>query len=377
MNRVWSQNGMALLITLAVIALLTAAGLETGKRVRRSTDLFNCESRGLEAQEAAWAGIQLALLILEEDANRNLEDSVQEAWADPRQLALAIQALNMNLDEHTLTITDELGKIQINSLVSAFPGHQFNEAQREMWERLLNLLVSGDKSRDLRDPAAIISSLKDWLDSKDDDAVTGVSGAEAPYYLDLSPPIICANAPFDHLNEIFNVKGVDRGLLKLTRNSLSDEEDGTGFGDFAISDVLTVSGMNPLNMATLNKDAGYKFSGTININTAPLLVLMALLPPGMEDQAQELFDYRIHQEEEGSFSNTLDKGWYERVIDLSKNEKKKFDRLIRYSSFLFQTSCRAKTDGIERTITALIQRQKDRETGRWRCKIIGVQGDSP
>ena len=162
---------------------------------------------------------------------------------------------------------------------------------------------------------------------------------------------------------------MDRDLL--ARRSLPGEEEGALFGDLSISDVLTVSGMD-----TLDKDAGYRFPGTININTAHPLVLMAMLPPGMEDQAQELCDYRIHQEEEGSFANTLDKGWYKQVIDLSANEEKKFDRLIRYSSHLFQAACLVKIHGIERMVTARIIREKDQESGKWKARIIRVVGDN-
>ncbi len=48
----------------------------------------------------------------------------------------------------------------------------------------------------------IINSLKDWLDSGDDDAITGLSGAESDYYEGLEPPYSCKNGPMDNLGEV-------------------------------------------------------------------------------------------------------------------------------------------------------------------------------
>ena len=41
-----------------------------------------------------------------------------------------------------VSIVDELGKIQVNSLVKFPDGRDFNESQRQMWEHFLNLAHS-------------------------------------------------------------------------------------------------------------------------------------------------------------------------------------------------------------------------------------------
>jgi len=64
------------------------------------------------------------------------------------------------------------------------------------------------------DPSAIINSIKDWLDSGDDDAITGLSGAESAYYQDLDPPYPCRNGPFPHLGELALLKGVTAELFE-------------------------------------------------------------------------------------------------------------------------------------------------------------------
>ena len=356
-----NKNGMALLICLAIISVLAAAGLELGKRVRNSTDHAIVLQESFRAEEMALAGINLAMLLLEGDANANETDSVQETWADPDILGSAIASLGYDTEKMTLSIVDELGKIQVNALITEFPGSTFNNDQKEFWERFLDLLISADKSEDARNPVEIINCLKDWLDSNDDDLETGTSGEESAYYQDLDPPYTCTNGPFDLLDEIFLVKGVSKDLL--THETVEGLPEVT----LEFSEAFTVFGMDD----TVSEKGRYSFPGTININTANDMVLAALLPSGMEDQVQELVDYRVQkQEETGDFVNTLDKGWYKTVIDLSEKEKKRFDRLVRYSSHIFKAECSATVGNTEKTIRAYITRKKDKETNRWTCRTI-------
>jgi general secretion pathway protein K len=359
---------MALLVCLAVIAVLSAAGLELGKRVGRSTELTAVLGDRFAVQEMAMAGVHLAMVILEQDANKNETDSVQETWADPLLLEQAVAALGYTSGKITLSIVDELGKIQVNAILSEFPGNAFNNDQKMLWERLLDLMISADKSEDERDPAEIINSLKDWLDSGDDDLETGTSGAESAYYQTLQPPYTCANAPFDLLDELFLIKGLSKGLGASEAIPLLDNMD----MDLMLEQNFTVFGMDD-QLVEKNR---YRFPGTININTANAMVLMALLPSGMEDQAQELVDFRAQkQQDEGDFVNALDKGWYKTVVDLTEKEEKQFERLIRYSSTVFKVECSAAIGTRTGSATAIVLREKDKETNRWICRIIRLTRD--
>jgi len=363
-----NNKGMALLVTLALISVLAAAGLELGKRVRNSADLAMEQQNKFIAEQMAVSGIYLAMAILAEDANTSESDSIQETWADTVKLSEAVNSL-YNHGEITLSIVDELGKIQINSLLNQFPGNELNEDQRMLWERLLDLVISSDKSVDLRDPSEIINCLKDWMDSEDNDTITGISGAESSYYQDLDPPYSCSNQPFDMLDELFMVKGVEEDLLKAADllTVLETEADLEGSLQPELGEILTVFGMDDEK----TEQGGYRFPGTININTANEMVLSALLPPGMEDQAQELVSFRAQKEkDEGEFVNALDKGWYEQVIELSDTEGIDFENMIQYSSDLFKAECSATVNSIERSVIAYIKRTKDEDTGRWRCRIL-------
>ncbi len=359
-----NNQGVALFMTLALIFVLTTAALEVGRRAGKAVARSGVTVDLFQARENARSGIELAMAILAADAEKNETDSLQEDWAGPKKLAKAVAALEMPGETLTLSITDELGKIQINALLDAYPGNAFNENQRRLWERLLDLIISGDKSLDDRDPAEIINCLKDWLDSGDDDAVTGVSGAEADYYESLDPPVHCANGPLTTLDELYRVKGIAENFLQWGKKDLdADAVDVMP----ELSQVFTVHGMSDIT-----GEAGrFSFPGKININTAGVEVLSAMLPSGMEDQAPALVEFRLEKEPDSDgFINALDKGWYEQVIQLSGKEKQSFDNIVTYSSHLFRATAVAAVHGHIITLTGIIKREKDEKTGAWICRLL-------
>ena len=359
-----NNQGVALFMTLALIFVLTTAALEVGRRAGKAATRAGVAVDLFQARENAWSAIQLAMGILAADAEKNEIDSLQEDWADPEKLAKAVAALEMPGGTLTLSITDELGKIQINALLDAYPGNAFNENQRLLWERLLTLIISGDKSLDDRDPAEIINSLKDWLDSGDDDAVTGVSGAEADYYESLDPPVHCANGPLTTLDELYQIKGIAENFLQWGKKDL----DGDALEEVMpeLSQIFTVHGMSDIT----GEGGRFSFPGKININTAGLEVISAILPSGMEDQAPPLVDFRLEKTSDSEgFVNALDKGWYEQVIQLSGKEKQWFDNIVTYSSHLFRATAVADVHGHTIMLTGIIKREKHEKTGAWICRL--------
>ncbi len=360
-----NRNGMALLVTLGIVSVLVAGALGLAGMVRNSADYVKNGADRYRAYQAAMSGIHLACLVLAEDANDNSIDSVQEVWADPEKLSEAAALMGFEEDALTVTITDEMGRIQLNALIRQFPGHAFNEDQKRIWERLLDLAISGDKSLDMRDPSEIVNSIKDWLDSADDDAVTGISGAESAYYQDLDPPYPCSNGPFNRVSELFMVKGIDRGLLERKAGDMTEMSD---LYKAQVDDIFTVYGMDD----TPPEEGAFCFPGRVNINTAGVAVLAALLPPGMEDQARELADFREHKERE-EFTNNLDKGWYKQVIELSESEQEDFEKVIQYASRFFRAQSTASVNDAVVTVTAFIRRQKDDETNRWTSRIVQLE----
>ncbi|MBF0467511.1 MAG: general secretion pathway protein GspK [Desulfamplus sp.] len=413
-----NNRGIALLVVLALISVLMAAALELARGSGDSADMDKRTADRFQAEEMAKSAIGLAMFILVRDAEQNDIDSVQEMWADPGILEAAIQLLGFRQGAVDLVITDELGKIQVNALLEQFPGDAINNDQSALWERFLNMIISSDKSVDLRDPAEIINSLKDWLDSGDDDAISGLSGAEADYYQALDPPVICSNAPFDRVDGIFMVKGIPENLTYLpahlvdSSNSIFSKSSGNGSSpysgydsgfpesSFFAPDIDNSSGSNVSSVSSNNLEGSYQYldpgriftvygiesskkegtrfsyPGTININTADVAVLAAMLPEGMEDQASELADFRTEREVNGKvFSNNLDSGWYKKVIALSPKDAKNFDRIARYSSNFFKVAATAQFNDARISLTGFVKREKLTESGKWGCKLLQITED--
>jgi len=370
-----NNSGIVLLVTIAVISVLLTVALHLARITGKSVIATGNESDDFIAREMAISGIHLAMAILADDASKNEIDSVQEDWANPEKLSDAVTQLGFTQGSLSLKITDELGKLQVNALLKHYPGNELNEDQRSLWENFLSLRISTDKSEDQRDPSVIINSLKDWLDSQDDETITGLSGAESDYYLKLEHPYIANNGPVNQISELLKIKGFTPDLLEIGLDAQGEktgkktEDEPELMGSLQFENVFTVYGMT-----TSGAEAGpkaYAYPGQVNINTAGIEILTALLPRGMEEQAQDLVNFREEKSEDGeTFINFLDKGWYERVIEFSDKEKKTFDRMIRYDSNLFKAACSSQVNQKSVTVSAYILRERKKQTNQWGCRVI-------
>ncbi len=346
------DRGAALVVTLAVVSLLVATGLGVSRFVAGKVMETQYQRDVFQAEQWALSGVHLAMMTLEQDAAKTSTDSVQEIWADSRKMSAAANALLGIHDRITLCVTDELSRVQINALIREFPGHDVNPDQVGILEGLFSHILAKAEEPDAREempgPMAMVNALTDWLDSGDDDRITGLSGAESDYYQRLVPPYLPANGPFERIDEICNVKGINCVLFSRILNPEKDK-----FGKHPLEDLITVHGLS------LHRSSYPRFSypGKININTAPLPVLQALLPRGMGKLAQELVAFREETSENGYvFVNTLDKGWYKKVIALSEKEQKRFDRIITYESHIFRVESSARKNDARASFVAFVTR---------------------
>ena len=297
-----SASGIAVIMVMSVVLLLVTVALEL--HLNERNNLLNAAAMRdrMMLQEMIKSGVHLAQAVLVKDRIDSESDSLQEDWADEETLATLIETIPFEQGQLQVQIIDELGKIQINALVAFPEGHEFNPVQHKLWENFSDKLFSAyeliEESEEFledTDPLTIINAVKDWLDSGDDDAITGLSGAESDYYEDLDPPYACKNGPFDHLSEIRLVKGIIPALFD-------------GFGGIpGISAYLTTYG------AAEAEDEKFNFPGKININTAELPVLAAMLPSDSSDFAELLVEYR--EAVDGTqYINDLTKAeWYKGV----------------------------------------------------------------
>ncbi len=246
-----SNRGMALLIVLVVVAMLTAllSDLAFSTLVdMRLTETFRDSTR---AYYLAKGGVNAGRMILQADTNSY--DTLNELWS--RGVVNYPVADGASI---TIQIEDQDGKLAINSMVSG------NNPQAIMIDRFYRFLLAMDLG-DLGDPAELTAALIDWLDEGGDPYTEihtdgqniPVAGAEDIYYQGLHEPYHCKNGPLETLEELSLVKGFTPEIVKL------------------ISPQLTVNN-----------------NVKININTASAEVLMSLDLLIDRDVALTIIDYR-------------------------------------------------------------------------------------
>ncbi len=348
-----NNRGIALLLTVSVTTILVAATLEYNRQARVSLISTAAMRDNITLSQMSTSGIHAAMAILVKDKQESTTDSLLEDWADSEKTDELLAQIPFEDGKLTVNIIDEMGKIQANALV-AFPNkNALNEAQLGVWERfLMNMSGEEEEEEDVQEdsrPEAITNSVKDWLDSADDDAITGLSGAESEYYQDLDPPYACRNGPLPDLDELLLIKGI-------TPEMYYGDKEAPGMSRF-----LTIHGV---------RESGGEFAypGKININTADLPVLAALLPLENQDLIEALKEFRqsvLEGEEGHDFSNP---GWYKEIpgfsdINLNTN-------LITVSSDIFSIESEATLHDQKLMTTAVVQRVKNAKTGKWTCKIL-------
>jgi general secretion pathway protein K len=345
----FNDRGVALLITITVLFVIFALVSEVNRNVRNSVAKAHQSMERARLYEMAVSGIHLGIGLLMEDKRTTEIDTLQEPWADPVKIDELLAAFPIHDGTITLLITDELGKIQVNALVAYPEGREFNAAQKTLWETVLNMLNPPDEAIDsLGENSDIINCIKDWLDRGDDDTVTGINGVESDYYEGLTPPYKAANGPLRTLDELSQIKGI-------TTDMLTHVEMG-----YRLSDLLTVYGMTPAEKV---KDEGEKktlftYPGKININTADLPVIMALMPDSRSDlensfAAQAIDDYRKERTED-AFANDLTGKWYLNCPGCEDSGIR--TDLIATASDVYSIVCTASSKETKRTVTAVIQR---------------------
>jgi general secretion pathway protein K len=353
-----NNRGIAVVLALATMLMVVTAALELHLSERR--DMIHAavlRDRAILTQMCT-SGINLGMAMLVKDRLESQSDSLQEDWADADTVAASLTEIPFEEGKLDVKITDELGKIQINALVKFPGGQQWVNPQRQIWERfggnlisvLENLQDSSIKSDTDTDPLTILDCIKDWLDSGDDDAITGLNGAESDYYESLDPPYACKNGPFDHLSEVALVKGITPEIFY-----------GAG-GVPGLEQYVTVYG------AEGTGDGNFTYPGKININTAQLPVLAALLPPESADLAPLMIKYR--EATSGSlYTNDVTRiDWYKNVPGLAGVQID--PAVISVSSHIFRITAKASLNNVSVVTTAVVDRVKPLETDPWQCKIL-------
>ncbi|MBR9982470.1 MAG: type II secretion system minor pseudopilin GspK [Desulfatitalea sp.] len=342
------NQGIAVILALTTMLMVVSVALELHLNERNNMIGAAVLRDRVTLQQMAASGVHLAMAVLLKDRQEVESVSLQEDWADTETMAAIVETFPFEEGKLEVAIVDEMSKIQINALVKYPDGQQFNDSHRLLWERFAQLAMAMNEDLQHDDMLTLIHALKDWLDG--DDHITELSGAESDYYQGLDPPYSAKNGPLDHLSELLLVKGVTPEIYHGV----------AGVG--GLSQYLTVYGAEEIG------DEQFTFPGKININTAELPVLSALLPFEYAEFAPLLIEHR--EATSGSlYTNELTRqDWYKMVPGMAGATID--PNLLTVSSDTFQIISSAVLNDVRVTTTAVVQRTKPSEMDPWQCKIL-------
>lgn len=262
------RPGFVLITVLLIVALLTAVLLEFNYSSRnnlRAADNFHTQQQG---RYCARAGLNIALAVINQNPDINTNNTL-------RQMLLGPTAFDIDRGRCTVTIVDENGKININTLKNNHG--QLDRNKIDQFLRLIDLL---NQQHRFHTPISygIVPAIIDWTDP--DELVTalpflshGNLGAESNYYKTALPPRPSKNQPLENIEELLLIRGITAEMLYGNSEVAQDKNPLP-----AMSDYLTVYG-----------------DGKIDINSAPLLVIRSLSEHLDPTIARMIIEQRKHK----------------------------------------------------------------------------------
>ncbi|MCG8430546.1 MAG: general secretion pathway protein GspK [Candidatus Omnitrophica bacterium] len=251
------RAGSILVIALWAVSMLSAFAVILGYQVRQRLTLAHRLDEKERLALAAEAGARRGIAELLKEGQEKTFDHLGEPWSlneeafkDGQMQGLSYRVGYEHLNpinretKFWYGMADEERKVNLNTAELL--------VMQRLFERLLGL--SDTQAQELA--AAVV----DWRDENNEPALP-TAGAEDAYYQGLSAPYEAKDAPFEVPEELLLVKGMTVPFFKELEGFI------TVYGD-----------------------------GGVNINTAPLEVLVAL---GLsEDLAEDIITYRQGQDGE-------------------------------------------------------------------------------
>jgi len=266
-----SQTGTALLLAVGVLFMVSWVCL----------DLFASGSRSM------WTGELAKRELIREIEVRSALARLMDAMAaasrtrkhntlhDPWIVARKFPTVNaMGTMKTSVEVRDLSGLFPINLILDT-QGRE-NKLYLELLQRLLALPEFGFPVERQR---IMVDSLLDWLDP---DSSPRENGAEAAYYQHRRRPHAAANRPMGHISELALVRGFSPDTPAIAK------------GITALTSVLTVDAPQ----------------GKININTAPVEILLCLAPDMTEETAREMALFRENMQNIAALAGP---DWYTQV----------------------------------------------------------------
>ncbi|MGD1074850.1 MAG: type II secretion system protein GspK [Thermodesulfovibrionales bacterium] len=244
MKRLPSQSGIALLLVLWVLAILTVLVLSFSFLARTETNATISFKTGIEKRYLAEAGLERGIMEVFYRLVNNNPSVIPEEGHEVWKVNGKTYTDTTGDGSYKVRVTDDSGKVDINALTDVNSGI------------LRNLLKNAVGVQDEDTVNTIVDSILDWKDSSAKGlGAHRLNGAGDDYYKSLPNPYEAKHANFDTLEELVLVKGVTPEIL---------------FGDREKKGLIEFLAIKP------NSRPGVLL---INVNSAPEEVLEAI--PGM------------------------------------------------------------------------------------------------
>lgn len=275
------QRGAVLIVAMVVLFALAAVTLAMSHRARVDAMASANSAASIEAAAIARGAEQWVLTIIGNEGAA----VVTRPETDFQQRPLGngwfwiIRPDYSDADLPTFGLTDEAGKLNIN------------EASVESLRALPGISEEA------------VAAILDWRD-EDDEARP--NGAESSYYLSLAEPHEAKNAPFEFVEELLLVRGVDEAWLLGTTGTADDPATASILAAPAFGEPALRSGLFPY-LTVFSRDPGLTNDGlaTINANIR-----------NERDQLRERFAERLTQSRADEIVDSMGRQDLRDVFDL-------------------------------------------------------------
>ncbi len=321
------ESGVALLVVLLVITLLTVVVVELTYSAQIETHLTFSGRNALQAMYLARSGVNVAEIVLQSEqqlaqalssASNPAVDGETDMWAQP------MPPMPVGDGTVALRVRDEARFLNLNDLVNA--------------DKLIDpdaVVVAQRLFTSLSVPVDVLHAIIDWID-RDNDPTPSPAGAEQPFYLGLTPPVRVRNDALLTVRELRLVRGVTPAVLAQ-------------LAEYVTALPRSTHGLQ------------------VNVNTAPRPVLMALDPALNGDIVNRIMEQRRTK----PFQN-LNEFVTATGVQLA-------DRgLVRFGSQYFRIESVGEVNDVRRGITTVVERGGGSGTSRSSMRRVSwVPNTSP
>lgn len=197
-----SQKGSLLIFAVWILIVMTIFAVAIGFRARQKLRFLQTLEYRTDLRNIAMAGVRKAIAVLERDEKTDLSHNYSGKWSNSPQdfknkrvgkgFFTVSYAENDGREEvERFGMIDEARKVNINNLSGP---------------KILQKVFEEAADMDTGSADHIATAIMDFSD-EDDSA--DLSGAETRYYRGQSPPYRAKNAPYEALEELYYVRGVN------------------------------------------------------------------------------------------------------------------------------------------------------------------------